>query len=275
MRRIVLAMMIAGSVQSAHAADLSDLPILRGMLRDSPRTTRWQGFYVGGQAAYGSADMNFAGSNNALIGQALGPNNILRDVVFSVSEANGKVNLHQTAFGGFVGYNGQWSDVVLGVEANYMHGTFTGSSTVAPVPLTYVSPFSDGLFHTVGLNSSRSVSITDIGTVRARAAYAVGSFLPYLFGGVALGNANISSNVLVTDRSAGTFAASSSAPLVTYTATNSTSGKMLYGYSAGLGTEAMLFGNLFARAEWEYIRFVNAGGDVNINTVRGGVGYRF
>jgi opacity protein-like surface antigen len=37
----------------------------------------------------------------------------------------------------------------------------------------------------------------------------------------------------------------------------------------------MLFGNVFARAEWEYIRFVNAGADVNINTVRGGLGYKF
>ena len=50
---------------------------------------------------------------------------------------------------------------------------------------------------------------------------------------------------------------------------------MLYGYTAGLGTEAMLLGNLFLRAEWEYIRFVNAGADVNINTVRAGLGYKF
>lgn len=280
MRRIVLAMMIAGAVQGAQAADfpdLSDLPILRGGFRDGVNTgiPRWQGFYVGGQAGYGSADMNFAGSNNALIGRALGPNNILLDVAQSVSGASGKVNLHQTTFGGFAGYNGQWDDVVLGVEANYMHGNFNGASTVAPVPLTYVTPFSDGLYHTVGLNSSRSISITDMGTIRARAGYAIGSFLPYVFGGFALGNANISSNVTITDRSAATFAASPGAPLTTYTATDGISGKMLYGYTAGVGTEAMLFGGLFARAEWEYIRFVNAGADVNINTVRGGLGYRF
>ena len=28
-------------------------------------------------------------------------------------------------FGGFVGYNAQYENVVLGFEANYMHGTFT------------------------------------------------------------------------------------------------------------------------------------------------------
>lgn len=277
MRRLVLAMALVAASQAAHAADLPDFgePVLRGMLRESPRYVRWQGFYVGGQAGYGSADMSFAGSNNALIGRALGPNNILLDTVLSVSEANSKVNLHQTTFGGFAGYNGQWGDVFLGVEANYMHGNFNGTSTVAPVPLTYVTPFSDNLYHTVGLNSSRSISITDMGSIRARAGYAIGNFLPYMFGGFALGRANISSNVVITDRSDPTFAGAPSAPLVTYTATDGISGKMLYGYAAGLGTEAMLFGNLFARAEWEYIRFVNAGADVNINTVRGGLGYKF
>jgi opacity protein-like surface antigen len=33
-------------------------------------------------------------------------------------------------------------------------------------------------------------------------------------------------------------------------------------------------GGLFARAEWEYVRFT-ASVDTNINTVRAGLGYRF
>jgi opacity protein-like surface antigen len=114
-----------------------------------------------------------------------------------------------------------------------------------------------------------------MGTVRARAGYAVGSFLPYVFGGVALGRADISSAVAITDQSAATSADSASAPIVPYAATDSTGGKMLYGYTAGLGTEVNLFGNVFGRLEWEYLRFVNAGADVNMNTVRGGLGYKF
>lgn len=279
MRRVAVAMVMAAMVQSAHAADMpdwSDLPILRGAIRDglSTKTVRWQGYYAGGQAAYGSADMNFAGANDALIARALGPNNLLQDVVTSISQAGGKINLHQTAFGGFVGYNGQWDDVTLGLEANYIHGKFTGTSGYAPVPLTYVTPFADTRFHNVGLASSRTISITDMGTLRARAGYVTGNFLPYMFAGVALGRADISSNITITDRSAAALADPLGPPTI-YSASDSTSGKMLYGYAAGLGTEAMLFGNLFARAEWEYIRFVNAGADVNINTVRGGLGYKF
>ncbi|MDD2175776.1 hypothetical protein N5916_11225, partial [Glaesserella parasuis] len=261
-----MAAVLAGSAHLAQAADMPDFSnfALRGPVNTG--VVNWQGYYVGGQAGYGSADMNFSGSNQSLIAKALGPNNILQDVVSSVGEANGKVSVRQTTFGGFAGYNGQWEDVVLGVEANYMHGKFSAASIAAPVPLTYVTPFADGLYHTVGLVSSRSVSITDMGTVRARAGYVVGNFLPYVFGGVSIGRADISSNVTITDRSAATFADSSSAPLVTYAANDSTSGKMLYGYTAGLGTEIMLAGNLFGRLEWEYLRFVNAGADVNINT---------
>lgn len=280
MRRIVVAMMMAATAASAQAADLpdlTDLPVLRGGFRDglSSGIRSWRGFYVGGQVGYGAADMSFSGTNTDLIERALGPNNILIDVASSVAGAHGKVSARQTTFGGFAGYNGQWDDAVLGVEANYMHGTFNGTSSVAPVPLTYVTPFSDGLYHTIGLNSSRSISITDMGTIRARAGWAVGSFLPYVFGGVALGRADITSAVVITDGRGATLADAAAAIPRRYAASDSVGGKLLYGYAAGLGTEVSLFGGLFARAEWEYLRFVNAGADININTVRGGLGYRF
>ncbi|MGL4560596.1 MAG: outer membrane protein, partial [Afipia sp.] len=51
-------------------------------------------------------------------------------------------------------------------------------------------------------------------------------------------------------------------------------GRLMVVYTFGVGAEAMLFGNFFARGEWEYIRFTGPI-DTNINTVRGGLGYRF
>jgi opacity protein-like surface antigen len=36
----------------------------------------------------------------------------------------------------------------------------------------------------------------------------------------------------------------------------------------------MVFGNLFLRGEWEYLRFTSPV-DTTINTVRAGVGYKF
>jgi opacity protein-like surface antigen len=49
---------------------------------------------------------------------------------------------------------------------------------------------------------------------------------------------------------------------------------LIYGYSAGLGVDMMLYHGLFARAEWEYVRFTTSV-DTSINTVRLGLGYKF
>jgi opacity protein-like surface antigen len=120
-------------------------------------------------------------------------------------------------------------------------------------------------------------------TFRARAGYVYGSFLPYLFGGVALGNADITRSVTVHDNYAPTFAGavgsctSQSAPppyCVTLNSTQAQHNHLIYGYSAGLGVDANLIGGLFLRAEWEYVRFTSAV-DTSINTVRAGLGYKF
>src|SRR5262245_7451010 len=69
MRRLMLAAAMAGMTFGAEAADLPDLPILRGSYAEGLSRARvnWQGFYVGGQAGYGSSDENFAGSNQTML----------------------------------------------------------------------------------------------------------------------------------------------------------------------------------------------------------------
>ena len=49
---------------------------------------------------------------------------------------------------------------------------------------------------------------------------------------------------------------------------------LIYGYSAGLGVDINLVGDLFVRAEWEYIASPSTV-DTTINTVRVGIGYKF
>ena len=62
MRRFLLAAVMLRSGVGAQAADMPDLPILRGSFTDGLTTSRvnWQGFYVGGQGGYGSSDENFS-----------------------------------------------------------------------------------------------------------------------------------------------------------------------------------------------------------------------
>lgn len=274
MRRLIVAAMLATSAQAVQAADMPDFPVLRGAVSDGyVRPINWQGFYVGGQAAYGSADMNFAGSNKGMTERLLDRTVIEKDMQVSQWPLfDGKTSERHAAFGGFVGYNGQWDDVVLGVEASYVHGKFRGTST-SPV-VGRGMDLSDSQYHIATASSTGSMEITDMGTLRGRAGYAYGNFLPYVFGGLALGNANIARSVTVTDQWGVDEAAANLATPVTLKASEAQNNHLLIGYSAGLGVDMMLWGNVFARAEWEYIRFTGSV-DTSVNTVRGGLGYRF
>src|SRR5262249_6666059 len=100
----------------------------------------------------------------------------------------GKVSVHGNGFGGFAGYNSQWDDVVLSAEFSYMHGNFGGSQTDS---MSRFFGASGGYTDSVTYDSIATMRISDMASARARAGYAVGSFLPYVFGGIALGQADI------------------------------------------------------------------------------------
>jgi outer membrane immunogenic protein len=274
MRGLLIVAVMFGAVSGAQAADMPDLPILRGAFTDglsAPRVN-WQGYYIGGQAGYGSSDESFSGSNTNMLA-ALISNNVIQEM--GVSQWNlglGKNSARAPGYGAFAGYNWQWDDVVLGLEASYLHGSFGGTSSAFKA-LRSGSVLSDKFFHDVSVKSSATIAISDMATFRARAAYAYGCFMPYLFGGFALGNANIARSVLVTDGVSlaplGPFT-----PLQPLTSDDALHNHLIYGYTAGLGVDINLVGGLFLRAEWEYIRFT-AAVDTNINTVRAGLGYKF
>ena len=82
-----------------------------------------------------------------------------------------------------------------------MHGKF-GGATSASKALVSGAALSDSFFHDVTVDSSASIAISDLATFRGRAAYAWGCFLPYVFGGFALGKADISHSSPSTTRSA-------------------------------------------------------------------------
>ncbi|HET6839742.1 MAG TPA: outer membrane beta-barrel protein, partial [Bradyrhizobium sp.] len=239
-----------------------------------PPRINWQGYYLGAQGGYGASDENFKGSTSNLAAALLA--DTLIEAEMGVSQFNlglGKATARTSGAGAFAGYNSQWDDVVIGLEASYFHGRFGGSFSGGEARSS-PNKLSDNLFHDVNATSTASISISDIATFRGRAAYAFGSFLPYLFGGLALGNADISRSITVQDATSSTGAPGSFTLLQPLTATDAVHNHLIYGYTAGLGVDVNLIGSLFLRAEWEYIRFT-AAVDTNINTVRVGLGYKF
>jgi opacity protein-like surface antigen len=249
MRRFLLVAAMVATATATQAADMPDF--LRGSFTAPVARTNWQGVYVGGQASYGAADMDFTNSGQDLLKKLL--NNVDVEQQFNISSwpLQHKINTQNGGFGGFFGYNAQWTDVVVGVELNYIHGKFNGSNEGSQ---TRVFFFPDDYLTKAEVKSSSSMNIRDYGSLRVRGGYAFGCFLPYLFGGVALGQADInrSAEATITYNYVGTqippkpsFGGPPAAVL-----TDQANAHFIYGYSGGLGIDMMLFANLFVRAEW-------------------------
>jgi outer membrane immunogenic protein len=239
-----------------------------GMRADATRID-WQGFYVGGQVSYSDGNADFSKSTQDSIAYSLRQTTLETNFAPSNWPVLGTGNHSAAGFGGFVGYNTVYlaptARIVLGVEANWDQASL---SLYAPSsPLTRVTP--DGS-NTVTITGSGSVTNLDFGTLRARAGWAVGNFLPYAFAGVALGQAdvNIAETTTVFQKSPpGTFV---------FPATAGKNNEWLYGFTVGGGLDYALTHHIFVRGEYEYVQFQTvAGTDINVNTVRLGAGIKF
>jgi outer membrane immunogenic protein len=265
----------------AVAADMPEF--LRGSY--SPSSPRWDGFYFGAQAGktFGSAD--FGNADNSLVSYMLA-NTELQDIVTNFTTLP-KGSTGSQSYGGFVGYNYQTGDVLLGAELNYNHmaiGIGAQDST-DPVLITSKNPppgFT--LVYNVSVTSGASVAIHDIVTARTRAGWTFDRFLPYGFAGVAVGRADVS-RFATLGSSTETFTTTGPPPvpgpplclcLPRDPQSQSQSGVVVFGYTAGLGVEMALMQNLFVRAEWEFVEFPNISDiRVSVNSARVGVGLKF
>jgi outer membrane immunogenic protein len=294
MRGILMAALTFGAMSSAHAADMPDY--LRGssIPAEQTPTRNWDGWYAGGQVGYSSASMDFSQS---LVGLT---NFIYRDSVLeqptSQLSALSKANLQGTGFGAFVGRNYQWEDLVFGVEANYNYiNSLTGSSSSSIGPLPYSFPpgqftaLNDTPNFFVTLNGNASAQIKDAITFRGRAGWATGNFLPYIFGGLAIGRMDVQRTVTSTTNSRDDITTTDafgnttiklgqivSVPSQTTTQSQERTNDFVVGWTGGLGLEYVLWNNVFLRGEWEYIKFLSVmNSTVTTNSLRAGIGYKF
>jgi outer membrane immunogenic protein len=263
MRRLFVAFGLMGGLLSpAFAADY-DLPVLRGsepvapVMTVGPATfTRWSGFYFGGQFGYSGETTTFPQGVSLLPGSF--PGQTPTPSVQLLSNTNGSA-VGAIGYGGFVGYNTQWQDLILGVEANYTHTNLTPSSSSA------TSIHLAGIIPTATVTENGSLDLTDYGSLRGRAGWVLGNFLPYGFVGFVVGQATRGASYSVTPTT------------VCVPCSNSASGNtVLYGFSAGGGLDWALTQNVFLRGEFEFIQF-NPTANVTVSTfgARVGAGFKF
>ena len=178
MRRFLLAAVMCGSGVGAQAADMPDLPVLRGGFTDgrSARSVNWQGCLCRRPGlATASADMDFTQFRPGSAGEAHSTTSTSRPVRHLAMAAAATTHDQDTGFGAFVGYNSQWDDVVVGVEANYIHGKIPfGSSSGSPGLQVFLP--TDVLTTTPLLIRAAVDELTDFGSLRVRGGYASAAF---------------------------------------------------------------------------------------------------
>jgi outer membrane immunogenic protein len=263
------------------SAFAGDFDILRGMQPVGPGSFyNWTGFYVGGQVGYGDASGDFSGATSGIIAEALRVTTLESEFSPSSWPVLGTGYNGQTSYGGFVGYNSQWQDLMLGIEANYSQSNY---SIVAPItPIGRITPAdSSGTAWTVVFTGNGSVSNLDYGTLRGRAGLVLGNFMPYGFVGLAYGQANVSvasSGYAEGNAPAsGPCSASNTPPcyLVTWNKTNSQI-SYIYGATLGVGLDFGLTQNIFLRGEFEYTQFAPVSNIViAVTSGRLGAGIKF
>jgi high affinity Mn2+ porin len=183
---------VLAACSAASAADLlASLPV-----KAAVRSTiyDWTGFYFGGHFGYGGG------------GLGSGTNPLPEQGVFLPHSVTGLVGGFQT------GYNRQLANhVVLGVEAD----------------ATFTSPLDGPALTPAPFNST----LDYVGTVRGRAGYAFGRWMPYVAGGFAWGHTRADIN-------------DGSGAII---------GHYQTGWTAGVGLDFAVSGNWSARLEYDHV----------------------
>lgn len=300
MRRLLLAAAVFGSLSAtAHAADLPDLPVLRGGFSEGLSRTshNWDGTYFGVSGGYSADSTDFSQSVVGLT------NYIFRDSVLQQPTANwsllNKTNTQSTTFSGFVGRNWQWYDAILSLEGTYAYYNGLSTLTSGSNSLTIVNPPGDTHAanvtdnYDVTLTGTAAAKIKDMISLRGRVGWDGGSFMPYAFAGAAVGRMDVSRSVtskvdlrqdvtnttidafgVVTTTT--TFGAPQPVPAQSQSMVQRRANAFAVGWTAGLGVEYCIWDGLFARVEYEYVKFspvMNT--SVTLNNARIGVGYKF
>ena len=199
----------------------------------------WTGFYVGVNGGYGWGT---------------------QDPMTPLSNRFDRTSFNTSGgmFGGTIGAQIQQGYVVLGLEGDLDWANIKGSGITTPTIGGLILP---GL--PITLNMATNVSA--VGTARLRAGVAMNNWLFYATGGAAFikSSANGTSIAGVPCGTLGVLP-------------NCSASSLRPGLAAGMGAEWGFAQNWSAKVEYLYIESLGSGVSVDhLNTIRGGINYRF
>src|SRR5262249_26657877 len=252
LRGVVCGLAVFGCV---HAAGAADLDYLRGSDVFEPQSETyfcWSGTYFGAQVGYANVNMDFTNSAASLIAYILRVSTLEANGNISQWPLLGRADVRDVSYGGFVGYNWQFQDAIIGVEANYNRASLAGQSSGSLERI--VSP-GDGLVYDTTVSAEGAMKITDYGTLRGRAGWAFGRFMPYVMLGLAGGRVETHRSATVS----AIVANPADGTTFQYGPISKTVDKAGYafGYAAGAGVDIALLPNVFVRGEFEWVQFSN------------------
>ena len=84
--------------------------------------------------SYGDANADFSGATQPLVAFSLRELALeKRDFGYRLGQCSAGAAATPVGYGGFVGYNTQWQDLVFGLEGNYTHTAFATTASVSPI----------------------------------------------------------------------------------------------------------------------------------------------
>jgi outer membrane immunogenic protein len=274
-RQVIACLLTVGLSSGALAAD-PRMYEPADIIPATPVYWNWSGYYLGGQWGFTSGTFDPGSATNSMVAHILrvttieAEGNVSQWMQLRESSATGH------SYGGFVGFNSQWDDVILGLELHYSFGRLSGGSSDS-IGRSFVA--SDGYRYNVHVKSRATAKLEDYAALRARAGYVMGSYLPYAQVGFVVGRADLFRSATV--RATGRDADPNTDPVLPPVALNmgDTQRKndaFIYGFSAGVGLDVALTSNIFVRGEYEYVQFFPFQGfKASLNTGRVGLAVKF
>lgn len=256
----------------ARAADWID-DTLRGSYTTS-EPVRWDGIHFGATMGLSNMGTDFGNSSSQLIAYSLRNTTVQNEFSPSTWTTLPSNTTNGRQYGAFIGYNMQWSELVLGFDIGYIKPSTLEASASDSISRQVTT--SSNVNEAVTISAQSSLKLIDYATVRARAGYAYGQFLPYAMLGAAVGRFNYVTTATVHDVGTPLPGSTVMAFDVTDTQSSSKNGAITAGFVVGLGMDVAITPNVFLRGEWEYVGFAPVSGiRTGINTGRVGVGMRF